>query len=869
MREIIKRNGKFLIIMLLIVVFGIIGVTVAIKVGNFNPINLSTKTANIDLNLTYDTAVNEAKVTSTDKMLPIADSLVTGPTVSDERVLKVKFMVTGKASNPSNTIYDIALHNAEIDCALRTEDLKWRLYKNNNLISSGNLSPTFDTMSDQRLVLTNTQQDLTTSTDTYVFLLWISESCTGDIKSCTKEQDQSKYLNKSLTADIKIELSTKSKKELVRTTGSALSCSYVATSIPSCNTVTYDGTEQVLINDGDYYTLDRATGINAGTYAVTARVKDGYKWTDGSTDPKVVSCNINKRSVSITSDDLSVDVGSFDNHDTSAIIANNLVSGHSVSYVFINSSVAGVGSGTATPTAVKIVDSSNNDVTDNYNIAYNSGSIDVKCINTATAPTVSNLIYTGATLTGVSGGSNVVITGSKTAKDMGNYKVTVKPESNYCWSDYSTDEKTFTWSIGSNMLNATIANKTVTYTGSAVSSNAVVIKDSNGNTITGPTVTYKYYSGSNCSTSITSAPTAAGNYSVKAIISAYGAYQATESNCALITINKKSSSISLSSFPTSLVYSTGTRSYSYTYTGDSTTPSITCSSSNTSIATCNVDTTNKKINVVSKGIGSTTITVKAAATSTYNASSVSKSLSITCLNTATEPTSKGSVTYTGSVITGVSGGSNITLSGTKSATSVGNYTVTATPNTGYCWSNNTMTTKSYSWSIVASKTATEPSVYNYTYNCNTPTVTGVSGGNNVTLSGTTSSSSTGTFTAYATPKTNYAWSDGTTASKSYTWTVAAHTHVFTARGNTKFSTGFTWTSGGNSYTTAYAIYCRTCGMSALYYKNNYDSSETSLMSPSYPYGTSDGYLIFSDSSVTYAKYKAHSCGLSGSTITGY
>ena len=151
MREIIKRNGKFLIIMLLIVVFGIIGVTVAIKVGNFNPINLSTKTANIDLNLTYDTAVNEATVTSTDKMLPIADSLVTGPTVSDERVLKVKFMVTGKASNPSNTIYDIALHNAEIDCALRTEDLKWRLYKNNTLISSGNLSPTFDTMSGQRI----------------------------------------------------------------------------------------------------------------------------------------------------------------------------------------------------------------------------------------------------------------------------------------------------------------------------------------------------------------------------------------------------------------------------------------------------------------------------------------------------------------------------------------------------------------------------------------------------------------------------------------------------------------------------------------------------------------------------------------------
>lgn len=72
-------------------------------------------------------------------------------------------------------------------------------------------------MSNSRMVLTDTQQDLTTSTDTYVFLFWISESCTGDIKTCTSSNNQNRYINKSFSAKIKIEASTKSKKSLTRT----------------------------------------------------------------------------------------------------------------------------------------------------------------------------------------------------------------------------------------------------------------------------------------------------------------------------------------------------------------------------------------------------------------------------------------------------------------------------------------------------------------------------------------------------------------------------------------------------------------------------------------------------------------------------
>ena len=217
MKDIIKNNSKFIIVMLLVIVLGITGVTVAIKVGNFNPIAINTTTGNISATISYDSSVNSSTVTSTGKMLPIEDSLVTGTSVTDARVLKVKFTVTGKSTNPANSIYDISLRNITMDDALKDSNIKWRLYKNNTLLSSGNFSPSFDVIENNRLVLTNTQQDLTTTASTYVFLMWISETCTGDITSCTNSDNQFKYVGKNFSFDIKLETSTKAKKTLTRT----------------------------------------------------------------------------------------------------------------------------------------------------------------------------------------------------------------------------------------------------------------------------------------------------------------------------------------------------------------------------------------------------------------------------------------------------------------------------------------------------------------------------------------------------------------------------------------------------------------------------------------------------------------------------
>ena len=215
MKRLIKENSKFIIVMSIVIILGIIGITYALKIAAFNPIGLNTTTGTINANITYD-GNNTSTITNTDKMLPISDTLVDINT-TDERVLKVSFNITGVNTNPDNTIYDISLRDINMDKELKSLYVKWRLYKNNTLLSEGNFSPSFDVKENNRLVLTEVQQDLTTNTDKYVYLMWISEICTGDITSCDSTVNQNKYSNKTFNASIKIEASTKSKKELVRT----------------------------------------------------------------------------------------------------------------------------------------------------------------------------------------------------------------------------------------------------------------------------------------------------------------------------------------------------------------------------------------------------------------------------------------------------------------------------------------------------------------------------------------------------------------------------------------------------------------------------------------------------------------------------
>ena len=470
--NVIKNNAKFYMILSIIILLGIIGVTFSLIISSFNAIAINTNMLEINADISYDTNSNGEEVVSTGNMLPISDSLVTGPNVTDSRVLKATFNVTGNSNNPENTIYDIALHNINVDCDLRTKDLKWRLYKGNELISreDASLSPAFDTMNNNRLVLTETQEDLTTSTDKYTFLLWISESCTGDITECDSSMDQSKYLGKEFSASIKVELSTKSKKNISRITGSEDSCNYMPVEIPACNTLTYNGSEQILIStDSTNYILENTTGINAGTYKITAKLNDECKWSNGETEDKVLTCNIDKKDVTVATLNQTITYGNNISSSVSNISSSELLTNDVIEEVTLSSDTVDVGTGKININNVKILKGNNIDVTSNYNIIKNNtGIVTINCANIAVEPNVGNVMYTGEELTGVTGGSYITIRGSKVGTEIGSYKATAVPNKNYCWSDGTTEEKEYTWNIEYGEFEVVLDNEEANVVGTEV-----------------------------------------------------------------------------------------------------------------------------------------------------------------------------------------------------------------------------------------------------------------------------------------------------------------------------------------------------------------------------------------------------------------
>jgi len=252
-----------------------------------NGIGLNISTANLALDYTGTLTLPSTSLS------PVSDSVISS-TVSNSNVMKIAFTVKGASTNPSNKdiIYDVALADLNIDCWFRDSNVKWRLYKNSNLLSEGNLSPQFDTIEDGRLVLTNIQQDLpsyNSTADSYVFVLWISETC-SDITACTSSDDQSYLLNKNISGKIEVELYTESKVARTRTAESNFSCWITSDTMDNSGAnvpelvqglipVVYDGEKWVKAEISDttssykWYDYDEKKWANAVLVTDTNRIK--------------------------------------------------------------------------------------------------------------------------------------------------------------------------------------------------------------------------------------------------------------------------------------------------------------------------------------------------------------------------------------------------------------------------------------------------------------------------------------------------------------------------------------------------------------------------------------------------------------------
>ena len=202
------KSVKVILLEIFLIILGVVGLTLGVKyIMNNIGINVGTSKLAID---------NMNATVSSGNLSPIADSSVNVNTTSG--VLRITFDVKGASTNTGdNIIYD-AILNIEADCALKNENIKWNLYKNSTLLTSGTTSPKYDKdVLNGKITLTDTQQDLipySGTADKYVFILWMSDNCTeSDITKCDINSGlNSDMSNKTVTGNIDIRLNSGKKK---------------------------------------------------------------------------------------------------------------------------------------------------------------------------------------------------------------------------------------------------------------------------------------------------------------------------------------------------------------------------------------------------------------------------------------------------------------------------------------------------------------------------------------------------------------------------------------------------------------------------------------------------------------------------------
>lgn len=109
-------------------------------------------------------------------------------------------------------------------------------------------------------------------------------------------------------------------------------------------------------------------------------------------------------------------------------------------------------------------------------------------------------------------------------------------------------------------------------------------------------------------------------------------------------------------------------------------------------------------------------------------------------------------------------------SGTDSAINAGSYTIKweLIDTNNYQWTDGTISSKSESWTISKANSASAYKISDKVY---TGSVLSGVNGNGVDWTGTPTATEPGTYKAIATPDSNHTWSDGTTVSKEFTWSI--------------------------------------------------------------------------------------------------
>ncbi len=266
---------------------------------------------------------------------------------------------------------------------------------------------------------------------------------------------------------------------------------------PDTTAIPYDTNPHTFsVTASDYYTSTPVTGTNAGTYTVTADLKDkdNYIWSDDTTAQKSFTFTISKASLTITAKSYSINLGQaapnyevtyseFAGTETSAVLGGNLVL--TCDY---NPTTSSVGEYAIVPSGL---------TSTNYEIKYVAGTLTVSK-QSVVKPTSAGKTYTynNANQTFILNNfdANTMTVSNNVQKNADTYTVTVslKDTANYQWADGTTDPLTFSFVISAKPVNisdyevvweeATTTTGTpfnYYYTGSGIIPKAYIMLDGN------------------------------------------------------------------------------------------------------------------------------------------------------------------------------------------------------------------------------------------------------------------------------------------------------------------------------------------------------------------------------------------------------
>ncbi len=216
----------------------------------------------------------------------------------------------------------------------------------------------------------------------------------------------------------------------------------------TCSNLTYTGSSQTLVTSGTNVSYKNNSGIDAGTYTVTATATSGYTFSDGSSS-KEIKCTIEKAtpSLKLSSNSGSAYVGEKLNFTVSSVstglysVKSNDISVATASIVDNKITIEAIGVGTTKIVVTQAADNNYYSSVGQYTVTVNeNGSTDIAQIGNCT-----NSVYNGSSQTIINAGVGVSYDKFK-GTSAGNYTITATTLSGYTFSDGSTT-KTVTCSI--------------------------------------------------------------------------------------------------------------------------------------------------------------------------------------------------------------------------------------------------------------------------------------------------------------------------------------------------------------------------------------------------------------------------------------